>query len=555
MYKRLDKIVDKNEPLIVCLLFIVSCVIRTLLANYIKVLYTYNDELYYYQIAENIARGNGFPIVRNEAINFYKILYPALISPAFLFKARTTQAFVVALINSVCMSSTVFPLYLISKKILNSKLLRILMCLFFVVFPDLTLSMTFMSEILMLPVTTWLIYGFYELLNLKGTKSYWISLALGAATFAGYLCKEIVLLIMGAYMLTALIDVIKRRKIDRDDVLKVVILALGFGLSYLAFSLLIVRNSIASYNVNETLSTALSFDQILSFLSIFVYYIMAILVSYCFFTVIIPLICYKQLDKETQKLYTLTLASLVLTLLVCIFFTNLREDVDKLVPILHFRYFTFVWMPLLIVFLKTIEIKPQINLFKLVSIAIVFALTLLFRFYDIFIGSSVDHLFLMSVSQIYYLKLLLLKIGFIVAIIVGIVLIKFKKTSALYALTLVSLLVIFVVDTKFCCKDNLYRKSCPDLYYAPVTEVSDFVTSHSENSFMITYYRDEGQQRALDTFCNYENVDTYMSYDLIGDEYYNYDYVILQNNPYDVEIYLDGEELIHNEWYRVIKLS
>lgn len=59
----------------VSVLFVITVLVRAGLSNYCKVLYTYNDELYYYQIAENFAHGMGIPVVYNAKIHFYKVLY------------------------------------------------------------------------------------------------------------------------------------------------------------------------------------------------------------------------------------------------------------------------------------------------------------------------------------------------------------------------------------------------------------------------------------------------------------------------------------------------
>ena len=147
-------------------IFIFATLVRYLLAHFMKTLYVYNDELRYYQIAESIANGRGIRIY-NGHVDYQKILYSIILAPAFLFKTRWSQQTAIALINSVIICSTVFPTVLICRQIKTSKKNTYLSCLLTLILPDMSYSMTFMSEVCFLPLSMWILYGCLYLLSSK----------------------------------------------------------------------------------------------------------------------------------------------------------------------------------------------------------------------------------------------------------------------------------------------------------------------------------------------------------------------------------------------------
>ena len=109
----------KNERLILCAvfgLFLIEILIRFYFADFSKSVHTYRDELRYLQIAKNIF-ANGSLSIYGAKNDYQKILYSIFLAPTFFIKNSIIRIKVISLINSILVSSSVFPGYLIIKKI------------------------------------------------------------------------------------------------------------------------------------------------------------------------------------------------------------------------------------------------------------------------------------------------------------------------------------------------------------------------------------------------------------------------------------------------------
>ncbi|MBP5565040.1 MAG: hypothetical protein J6X45_04895, partial [Lachnospiraceae bacterium] len=150
-----EKTGKKYEMLILCAvfgLFLAEVLIRFCFADFSKSAHTYRDELRYLQIAKNIF-ANGSLSVYGARNDYQKILYSLLLTPTYFIKNSIVRIKVIALINSVLVSSSIFPGYLIIKKLSdNNKKLILISLLLLSVFSDMCFSLTFMSENLFLPL-------------------------------------------------------------------------------------------------------------------------------------------------------------------------------------------------------------------------------------------------------------------------------------------------------------------------------------------------------------------------------------------------------------------
>ena len=109
------RIENHNWFFIVILLFIGSTIMRGILSDFPKALRIYPDELRYVSIANSLMHGQGLQI-HNMNSDFQKILYSICIMPAFLAKSSAMQIRIIGYINSIIVSSSVFPVYLLCRK-------------------------------------------------------------------------------------------------------------------------------------------------------------------------------------------------------------------------------------------------------------------------------------------------------------------------------------------------------------------------------------------------------------------------------------------------------
>lgn len=103
------------------ILFVVSLLLYSIIAwnfgNY-RVFY---DEVAHNNYAKAIAAGDFFEF-RGEPIWYFEVLYSMIISPVFMLFDDTVFAhYAIMFLNSVMMSSAVFPIYLIASRLLEDK--------------------------------------------------------------------------------------------------------------------------------------------------------------------------------------------------------------------------------------------------------------------------------------------------------------------------------------------------------------------------------------------------------------------------------------------------
>ena len=106
--------------IIVFLLFAGSAMLRSALGDFPKALRIYPDELRNVDIARSLFQGRGLQIHHLDT-DFQKILYSICIMPAFLAKTSAAQIRLIGLINSVLISSSIFPVYALCRKMLMDK--------------------------------------------------------------------------------------------------------------------------------------------------------------------------------------------------------------------------------------------------------------------------------------------------------------------------------------------------------------------------------------------------------------------------------------------------
>ncbi|MCR4798340.1 MAG: glycosyltransferase family 39 protein, partial [Lachnospiraceae bacterium] len=160
-----------KTTVIMVAMFIVSVVVRTAFAGYEKHILVIPDELLYYSYAQNLAWGNGFPVVYHGIYNYEnRFLYSILIAPAFLMHNRVVQFVLIAMINSIILTVGMIPTYLLAKELIDGKWGFFCVALYLTM-PDMAYAATFMPDILMLSLGLWIIYVSYKLMDFGNLNS------------------------------------------------------------------------------------------------------------------------------------------------------------------------------------------------------------------------------------------------------------------------------------------------------------------------------------------------------------------------------------------------
>lgn len=189
-------------------LFVVSVIVRFCLADFPKCIGVLPDEIRYLNIASSLFN-EGQLIERGGFSSFQKILYPLSLSPAFFADDPLLRIRLIALLNSIYVSSAVFPALLIARRLFSSKAPVIICVLFTVIMPDMCYSMTFLSECIYLPLVLWLVACCWRALEAQGRGAYGWCAASGLLCYVTYLAKEVALGFVLAFIVLMMVRIVR----------------------------------------------------------------------------------------------------------------------------------------------------------------------------------------------------------------------------------------------------------------------------------------------------------------------------------------------------------
>lgn len=144
-------------------LFITSVLIRFYLAFRTGGINDFPDEPYYWSVSKCLFLHEPLSF-RALPVGEKDILYPLVVSVAHIFKDFKPVYRVMLLINTVLMSSAVFPVYLLSYKILNNRKYALLVAFVSALLPEMFYSSKIITENLYYPYMMWIFYLFYAYL-------------------------------------------------------------------------------------------------------------------------------------------------------------------------------------------------------------------------------------------------------------------------------------------------------------------------------------------------------------------------------------------------------
>lgn len=338
--------------------------VNFLFANYVKHIDVFNDEYFYVNAARNILRGE-FPVIDGTTLNFDKILYSVIISPLYLIGDAALRVRMIALVNSAMMSASVFPIWLISRKIELGRKSTLIALGITCIFPELSMTMSFMSENLFFPLTLFFIY--FWLVNREApTKKN--AVILGALAFLCYFCKASFLAVFvtcaGFEIVFPVISFLTRSKDDTRELKSFYSKARFIGL-IIFIAVFVILNVILKATLFNGAESSYQVQSISTFFdnsyrlwyTVYgaVYMLAGIMISALILPFIYPALCYKSLGENARQLFCFTVMSILVTVAAVAYTIVPNEDRGLAMPRVHMRYFAHFVLIMLVIFLKSIE--------------------------------------------------------------------------------------------------------------------------------------------------------------------------------------------------------
>lgn len=381
---------NRTLTLVFLLILISSAVIRVILSIFPKSAYTYNDELFYLELSQNLFL-RGSLTVYGSPIHFTKLLYSVILAPFYAVSDGVLRTQLISGFNALLISSALIPGYLLARRILKKNWQIILAVLILALSPNLLFSITFMSENLYYPLLLWAFYAAYRYFA-SGERKPMGALVLGVLAFLLYFTKEV----GGAWIIAAglalLLDCAE--KASRKSALRAFgCFLLGFLVPFLFLRFVVLRDLSYSYSNQASFANLSSPSQILFFLYAALLMLLYFVVSLLFIPAAAPVVYRKQLSPAERFLLILSVLYAVVISVGIAFGVSLSNDYPQADLKIHLRYFIGAAFPFLLLSFSLLDKEESFSWKGLlvkaaVGFAIIFLLTLAFPPNS---GSVVDH--------------------------------------------------------------------------------------------------------------------------------------------------------------------
>lgn len=377
-------------------LFVLSSVVRFCLSDFPKCIGVLPDEVRYLNLAASLFN-EGQLVERGGFSSFQKILYPLALSPAFLADDPLLRVRLIALLNSIYVSSAVFPALLLARRLFTSRTPVIICLLFTLVMPDMCYSMTFLSECVYLPLALWLIACCLRAFEAWGRAGYAWCAGAGLLCYVTYLAKEVALGFALAFIVMMIVRICRSMRYadansglpshpthpSRDAAAELACLRhaqtvlakphraqcgsardarihacislicffAAFAIPFLLLKFTLFSGLLNSYNQTDP-SVLLN-----PYTLLFAIYALAsdathFVIAFAFFPLVLPALTWPRLTRRERDLYLFCLLAFVFILLIVVYTISIREDLGHVGIRPHVRYVAPIFLPLLFLTIK-----------------------------------------------------------------------------------------------------------------------------------------------------------------------------------------------------------
>lgn len=386
----------KNVYIVLVLSFVFSVVLRTglgLLCGQMNVFY---DELLHWNLSKSVYYGLGSNF-RNEILSYKEILYSIVISISHAFGDIKTQYHVALGINSLLMSSVIFPVYFMSNRFLKNRQYSLIIAIISILIPEMYYTTKILQENLYYPMVIWFFYLFIFLI-LDDPYRIRNVVLLAVLLFFASLCKQMGLNLFTGVLLYYFLQFLIFDKDNRKECLisMLFFVTVFASLKFTYDTLFDIVNHISGESSSEVTIVVIIRNLLDGYLlprlifPVLSYCLLSIL-YFGYFTVILPLSIADKLDSKERNLLLITGSVLISTILVIALRIVPDENLDEIQIRFHFRYMFFLMVPLLMVFFRIYDkIKTYGFPYKIIILSVVYIFLLRLISIQPAEGSTID---------------------------------------------------------------------------------------------------------------------------------------------------------------------
>ena len=338
-------------------ILVLSTAVRLLLSVFNKTAVTYNDELFYLELAQNLFR-RGSLTVYGTQISFTKLLYPLLLSPFYAVTDGVLRTRLISGFNALLVSSALVPGFLLARRILKKNRQVLVSVLLLACSPNLLFSMTFMAENLYYPLLLWAFLAAYSFFCSE-QKNPSRALLLGFLAFLLYFTKEVGAAWAAALFAVLLAGLRNKKSSRRETLLSLGCFVHGMLVPWLLLRLTLARGLGYSYASQVSFSVLSDASHILFFFYAAFMMLLFFLVASGWYPVALPVLLRKKLSPEKRSLLLLSALYALIVAAGIAFGISMGMDYAHADLQIHLRYFLGSAFPfLLLCFSLADEIGP-----------------------------------------------------------------------------------------------------------------------------------------------------------------------------------------------------
>lgn len=361
---------------IILLYIVFVCIYGVIVSSFTSTVHIGVDEELYLEMARSFHYEGHF-VLNGEMLNYSCILYSMLISLAYFLYSPENILLIMRLIGVVTMTSAIFPIWLLSRKLLRDDRIALRITAFSMLLPFMFDSAYIMQEVLAYPLFLWTLW--FLLCAMENGQYRWYILA----SLFGALCfftKTYLFFIPIVFNILEGFQHKQRRRLRELIAFDITYLTIFLALYSIPY---IVNNFMEGNNHYSRQFSHLfpvGLSTIICAISCSILYLSFMIVN----TGVLPFAALiwkrKNSSEYEERFWNFILLSVLFLVIEIVVMIVLTEEGNVLLPRKYlFRYFQIFTVPLLLAFITMVkEVGVQINKKQLVLLSMACIVTVLY---------------------------------------------------------------------------------------------------------------------------------------------------------------------------------
>lgn len=212
IYEKIKSFIEKHTVLCLIIIFVIGIIIYgTIAKKMTSPIYFRFDEEIYVDMAKSLFFDHNFSM-GYKLVNYSCVVYSIVLALAYFFYSPENILFIMRMIGIIAMISSVFPIYLLGKKVLKDKSKAVLIAAMSLIIPEMISGEYLIQENFSYPIFLWITYFAYSKFTQDKRKTFRNDIAIILLLALSFFTKSYTIAFAAAYFLAMFIDSIRRKE-------------------------------------------------------------------------------------------------------------------------------------------------------------------------------------------------------------------------------------------------------------------------------------------------------------------------------------------------------